>query len=161
MEGRFRVLPRDYLAAYTDWTYNPEVSDGFETWNVGMTINPDYAEAFGGDRFGRSRFSARALESDRSGSPALGTLSDRWSLNLENRYVKQDSSTTNATLTYVFSERWSAGISQEYQWIPGHRGDQRILLQRDLHEWIAEFSVASDATHGASVLFLVYPKGLF
>ena len=75
--------------------------------------------------------------------------------------MKGDSSTLNATLTYVFSERWSGGIEQEYQWIPGHRGDQRLLLRRDLHEWVMEFSVGRDATHGANVLFLVYPKGLF
>ncbi len=161
LEGEFRVVPRDYLAAYTDWTYNPEVSEGLETWNVGMTINPDYAEAFGADRFGRARFSARALETDSSSSPKLGSISDRWSLNLENRFVKEDSSTLNATLTYVFSERWSAGIEQEYQWLPGHRGDQKLLLRRDLHEWVMELSVGRDANHGANVLFLVYPKGLF
>ncbi|GEM_PF-5938830 len=162
LEGKFRIVPRDYLAAYTDWTYNPEVSDGVETWNVGVTINPDYAEAFGADRFGRARFSARALETDASASPPkLGSLSDRWSLNLENRYVKGDSSTLNGTLTYVLSERWSAGIEQEYQWLPGHRGDQKLLLRRDLHEWVMEFSIGRDANHGANLLFLVYPKGLF
>ena len=161
LEGRFRVLPRDYVAAYTDWTYNPEVSGGLETWNIGTTFNPDYAEAFGSDRFGRSRFSARALESDKSGGPALGSLSNRWSLNLENRFVKQDSSTLNATVTYQFSERWSTAVSQEYEWLEGVRGDRRLLFRRDLHEWLLEFSLENDKTHGNSVFFLVYPKGLF
>lgn len=161
LEGRFRVIPRDYLAAYTDWTYNPEISDGLETWNVGFTINPDYAEAFGSDRFGRSRFSARALESDRSGGPALGSLTNRWSLNVENRFVKRDSSITNATATYQFSERWSVGLVQEYDWLASRRGDRRFLVRRDLHEWLMEFTLEQDAVRGNSVFLLVYPKGLF
>ncbi len=53
------------------------------------------------------------------------------------------------------------GISQEYEWLSGERGDRRLLFRRDLHEWLLEFSLENDKTHGNSVFFLIFPKGLF
>jgi hypothetical protein len=79
---------------------------------------------------------------------------------LANRYEAHEASTTTAMVAVELTDKWSLVVRHEYDWRAGESYDSSVILQRDMHAWMAELTFEADegdSARSASLTF--YPKG--
>ncbi|MFH1023809.1 MAG: hypothetical protein V1809_10545 [Planctomycetota bacterium] len=103
----------------------------------------------------------RLVEVWNAGYQLAGT---RFSLSPGNRYTRESGAATYLNARYQFSPKWTGAYHVVYDWRGEDYLERRWAVQRELHDWILEFSYTiKPGTAGMAdnhvVYFAIQPRG--
>jgi len=151
------------LEGWTDWNIqrNPgdkDFSDFFGTLRL-QPLRWIVMDAF-------TRYDMVSHQLDELNTDARILNSDRWSIGVGTRYLKDDSNIVSVDATYKLNRLWTAQVYQRFDFQTGTWEEQEYSLRQEMHDWFFTygFRYVNQLTQGhdmaafVSVTLKAYPS---